>query len=143
MITAIVVLAVCTALCLAFKESRSLGILGVGLLLCIAPLIFGSLLVAAGLIYYLLFRRSPYEYIPRGNVLPPDGASRRRRGLGLLVASAGVAGVLGLGSTPQDEGSPFHSVLQGVTRSAPAEELIVVRTSGGLLQTATIEAEET
>jgi hypothetical protein len=33
-------------------------------------------------------------------------------------------------------------VLQGATRSAPAEELIVVRSPGGQLQTATVEADK-
>jgi hypothetical protein len=137
-----VALIVCTALCLIWKESRSLGIVGVFALIFIAPLLFGSLLVVAALIYYFVLRQSRYEYIPGGNVLPPNEATRRRRGLGLLVVGAGVAGVLGLGYVPQDEGKSIHSVLQGVTRSAPAEEIIVVRTAGGLLQTATIEADE-
>ena len=140
--TLTVALIVCTALCLIWKESRGLGIVGVFALIFIAPLLFGSLLVVAALIYYFLFRKSRYEYIPGGNVLPPDDASRRRRGLGLLVVAAGVAGALGLGYMPQDDGSAIHSVLQGVTRSAPAEEIIVVRSPGGLLQTATVKADE-
>lgn len=142
MTTLIVALIVCSALCLIWKESRGLGIVGVFALIFIAPLLFGSLLVIAALIYYLLFRKSRYEYIPGGKVLPLDQASRRRRGLGLLVIAAGVAGVLGLGYVPQEEGSSIHSVLQGVTRSAPAEEIIVVRSPGGLLQTATVKADE-
>ena len=142
MTTLTIALIVCTALCLAFKESRGLGIVGVFALIFIAPLLFGSLLVVAALVYYLLLRRSRYEYIPGGKVLPSDEASRRRNGVGLLVAAAAVAGMIGLNYTPQDQGSSIHSVLQGVTRSAPAEEIIVVRSPGGLLQTATIEAEE-
>ena len=121
MVTLTIALVVCTALCLAFKESRGLGIVGVFALIFIAPLVFGSLLLAAGLIYYLLFRKSRYEYIPGGKMLPADEASRRRNGVGLLVAAVAVAGVIGLGYTPQDQGSAIHSVLQGVTRSAPAE----------------------
>ncbi len=104
MTTLTVALIVCTALCLIWKESRGLGIVGVFALIFVAPLVFGSLLVVAGLIYYFLFRRSRYEFIPKGNVLPPDEASRRRRGLGLLVLAAGVAGVLALGYAPQDRG---------------------------------------
>jgi hypothetical protein len=111
-------------------------------LIFIAPLLFGSLLVVAGLIYYLLFRKSRYEYIPGGKMLPADHASRRRNDVGLLVAATAAAGVIGLGYTPQDQGSAIHSVLQGVTRSTPAEETIVVRSPGGLLQTATVKADE-
>jgi hypothetical protein len=140
--TLIVALIVCTALCLLWKESRGLGIVGVFALIFIAPLLFGSLLVIAALIYYFMFRNSRYEYTPGGKVLPPDEAIRRRRGLGLLVVAAGVAGVLWLGYVPQEEGSPIHAVLQGVTRSAPAEEIIVVRSPGGLLQTATVKTDE-
>ena len=137
-----VALIVCTALCLLWKESRGLGILGVFALIFIAPLLFGLLLVVAGLFYYLLFRKSRYEYIPGGKVLPADEASRRRNGVGLLVAAAAVAGAIGLSHTPPDKESAIHSVLQGVTRSAPAEEIIVVRSPGGLLQTATVKADE-
>jgi len=140
--TLTVALIVCTALCLIWKESRGLGIVGVFALIFIAPLLFGSLLLVGGLIYYLLFRKSRYECIPGGKVLPLDEASRHRRGLGLLVLAAGAAGVLGLGYVPQEEGNSIHSVLQGVTRSAPAEEIIVVRSAGGLLQTATVKADE-
>ena len=142
MTTLTVALIVCTALCLLWKESRGLGIVGVFALIFIAPLLFGSLLVVAGLVYYVFFHRSRYEYIPGGKVLPADEASRRRNGLGLLVVAAAVAGVIGLGYTAQDEGSALDSVLHGVTRSAPAEEIIVVRSPGGLLQTATVKAEE-
>jgi len=118
--TAIAALVVCTALCLAFKESRGLGILGVFVLLIIAPLVFGSLLVVAGLLYFL-FGRSRYEIIPRGNVPPPDEASRRRRGIGLLVLASGVVGALAVGNTPGDEGQPIDGVAQGSTRSTPSE----------------------
>lgn len=142
MSTFTVALIVCTALCLLWKESRGLGILGVFALIFIAPLLFGSLLALAGLVYYLFFRKSRYEYIPAGKVLPPDEESRRRRGLGLVVLAAGVGGVLGLDYVPQDEDGAIHSVWQGATRSAPAEEIIVVRSPGGLLQTATVKADE-
>ena len=142
MTTLTIALVVCTALCLAFRESRFLGIAGVLVLILIAPLVFGALLAVAGLGYYLLFRRSRYEFIPGGNVLPPDEASRRRRVLGLLVLASGVAGVLALGYTPLDEGESDNGLIQGPTRSAPAEEIIVVRSSGGLLQTATVKADE-
>ena len=140
--TLTIALIVCTALCLAFKESRGLGIVGVFALILIAPLLFGLLLVAAGAFSYLLFRKNRQEYIPGGKVLPADEASRRRGGIGLLALAAAVAGALRLGYTPQDQGNPIHSVLQGVTRSAPAEEIIVVRSPGGLLQTATVKADE-
>jgi hypothetical protein len=140
--TLTIALIVCTALCLAFKESRGLGIAGVLVLILIAPLLFGVLLVAAVLIYYLLLRRSRSEYLPKGNLLPPDEASRRRNGLGLLTAAAVAAGVFTVGLTPPEEGGSIAEVVQGVTRSVPAEEIIVVRSSGGLLQTATVKADE-
>lgn len=141
MTTLTIALIVCTALCLAFKESRGLGIAGVLVLILVAPLVLGALLVAAGLVYFFLRRRSRYEVIPRGSVLPSDGASRRRSGFGLLLVAAAVVGVLAFAYAPVEEGG-IHEVVQGVTRSAPAEELIVLRSAGGLLQTATIEVEE-
>ncbi|MBX7123869.1 MAG: hypothetical protein K1X42_17220 [Opitutaceae bacterium] len=137
-----VALIVCTALCLLWKESRNLGILGVAALVLMAPLLVGALVIIAGLIYYIWLRRSRYEYIPAGKVLPPDEESRRRRRFGLLVLATGSAAALGLNYLPPNEGSSIHSVWQGVTRSAPAEEILVVRTPGGLLQTATVKAEE-
>ena len=142
MTTLTIALIVCTALCLAFKESRGLGIVGVFALIFIAPLVFGSLLVVAGVIYYFLVRRGRYEFVAKGNLLPPDEATRRRSGLGLLVVAAVVGGALTLGLSPPDGGGSIPAVVKGVTRSAPAEEIIVVRSSGGLLQTATIKAEE-
>jgi len=127
---------------LAFKESRALGIVGVLILILVAPLAFGALLVVAGLAYYFLLLRRRHEFIPRANVLPPDEASRRRRGLGLLVLATAAAGLFAFAYAPPVENEPFYSVVQGVTRSAPVEELIVLRTPGGLLQTSTIEADE-
>lgn len=80
MLTVTLALIVCTALCLTFKESRGLGIVGVFVLLCIAPLVFGSLLVVAGLIYYFLTKRRS-ELLPKRRLLPPNIASGRPRGL--------------------------------------------------------------
>ena len=121
MTTLTIALIVCTALCLAFKESRGLGIAGVLALILIAPLLFGALVVAAGLIYYVLLRRSRSEYIPKGNLLPPDEASRRRNGLGLFLIATGVAGVLAVGRGPSDEGQSINGLVQGPTRSTPEE----------------------
>ena len=121
-----VALIVCTALCLLWKESRGLGIMGVAALIFIAPLLFGSLLVIAGLIYYLFFRRSRYEYVPDGKVLPADESSRRRRGPGFFLIATGVAGVLAVGRGPSDEGQSINGLVQGPTRSTP-EELGVSR----------------
>ena len=61
--TLTIALIACTTLCLAFKESRALGIAGVFVLIMIAPLAIGTLLVVAGLVYYLLSRRRPRAYI--------------------------------------------------------------------------------
>lgn len=141
MTTLTIALIVCTALCLAFKESRGLGIAGVLVLILIAPFVLGALLVFAGLAYYLLLRRGRHGPIQQGGVLVTDEASRRRRGLGVLVLAAGVAGVLAVAYAPMEDGG-IYEVVQGVTRSAPAEEIIVVRSPGGLLQTATVKADE-
>ncbi len=119
MTTLTIALIVCTALCLAFKESRGLGIAGVLVLILIAPFVLGALVLVAGLAYYFLLRRGRHGAIPQGSVLV----------------------VLAFAFTPVDDGG-IHEVLQGVTRSAPAEEIIVVRSPGGLLQTATVKADE-
>ena len=81
----LIALIICTVLCLAFKESRGLGIAGVLILILVAPLMSGALLVVAGLAYYFLLRR-------------------RRRGIGLLLLASGVAGLLAPGHAPPDEG---------------------------------------
>jgi hypothetical protein len=139
--TLTIALIVCTALCLAFKESRGLGIAGVLVLILIAPFVLGALVLVAGLAYYFLLRRGRHGAIPQGSVLVSDEASRRRGALGLLAVAVVAAGVLAFAFTPVDDGG-IHEVLQGVTRSAPAEEIIVVRSPGGLLQTATVKADE-
>jgi len=139
--TLTIALIVCTVLCLAFKESRGLGIAGVLVLVLIAPFVLGALLLVAGLAYYFLRRGGRHGAIPQGSVFVSDEASRRRGALGLLAVAAVAAGVLAFAFTPVEDGG-IHEVLQGVTRSAPAEEVIVVRSPGGLLQTATVKADE-
>lgn len=139
MLTVIVALVVCTALCLAFKESRSLGILGVGVLLCIAPLVFGSLLVVAGLIYCLLVRRPACELIPGGR--SPDDARRSRRNGVLLLATLGVGGAIALGYSKPTSEIAASKILDSV-RSAPRAEVILLRTPGGLLEVSRIHATE-
>ena len=123
---------ICTVLCLAFKESRALGIVGVLILILVAPLTFGALLVVAGLAYYFLFLRRHHEYIPGGTVLPPDEASRRRRGLGWFLIATGVAWVLAVSHAPSDEGQSINGLVQGPTRST-AEEPGGSRREGGPL----------
>ena len=46
-----------TALALAFKQTRALGVVGVFVLLCISPLIVGGLLLVAGVVYFFARRR--------------------------------------------------------------------------------------
>ena len=111
MLTVIVALIACTALCLAFKESRSLGIAGVFALLCIAPFLFGTLFVVAGVVYYVLLKRSRHEFIPKGRTLPPDEASRRRRTLGVLLLVGGTAGMIALAYAPPGEESSYAETI--------------------------------
>jgi hypothetical protein len=133
---------VATGLFLAFRQTRALGVIGVFVLLCIDPVVFGSLLVLGGVLYWLFSSSRRQEFIPKGNLLPPNH-SRRRAGAGLLVLLALVGGVLAIGDTsPPAEPVGYSAVEQGETRSAPVEEVVLLRTPGGLLETARIEAQE-
>ena len=64
-----------TALALAFKQTRALGVVGIFILLCISPLVFGGLLLGAGVVYWMiLLRRShpavPMKTVHRRNTVP-------------------------------------------------------------------------
>jgi len=78
LVTLTIALVVCTALCLAFKESRGLGIAGVFILILVAPAVAGLLVVIAGLVYWAWRRLRRYGYIPKGGYFPPDVPGRRR-----------------------------------------------------------------
>jgi hypothetical protein len=133
---------VATGLFLAFRQTRALGVIGIFVLLCIDPVAFGSLLALGGVLYWLFASRPRQELIPKGNVLPADRATRRG-GFGWLILLVLVGGLLALGDTSTSTGEPGYSTVeQGETRSAPAEEVVVLHTRAGLLETARIETEE-
>jgi len=141
MLSVTVAAVVATVLCLLIRSLRPLGAVGTFVLVALDPIVFGGLVLLAGLVYLLFFRRSDYEVIPKGRMLPPDDASRRRRTLGVLLLVGGTAGVLALTyAPPTDEGS--YVATMGETRSAPSEAVIVLRTPEGLLEVARIDAVE-
>jgi hypothetical protein len=130
---------VATALFLSFATTRALGVVGVFVLLCLQPLLFGGLLALAGFVYYAFFRKKRYELLPQGR--SPDEKRMSRRDNVLLLAALGVGGALALGySEPTSEGAA--SKIIGAVRAAPRSEVIVLRTPGGLLEVSRIYATE-
>jgi len=57
-----------TALALAFKQTRALGVVGVFVLLCISPLIVGGLLLVAGAVYCMILLRRSHPAAPMRTV---------------------------------------------------------------------------
>jgi phosphate/sulfate permease len=139
MLTVTIAFVVATALFLVFKQTRWIGVVGVFILLCLSPLVFGAVALLAALIVYLAVRQPRYELIPRGQ-LPTDARTRRRNGV-LLLAALAIGGALALGySEPTSENAV--SKIVGAVRAAPRSEVIVLRTPGGLLEVSRIETTE-
>ena len=139
MLTVTFAFVVATALFLFFKQTRWMGVVGVFVLLCLSPLVFGAVVLLAALLAYLAFRQPKYELIPKGQ-LPGDAWKRRRNGV-LLLGALGIGGALALGySEPTSESAV--SKIVGAVRAAPRSEVIVLRTPGGLLEVSRIEATE-
>lgn len=139
MLTVTFAFVVATALLLLFKQTRWMGVVGVFILLCLSPFVFGAVVLLAALVVYLAFRQPRYELIPKG-LLPSDARTRRRNGL-LLLAALGVGGALVLGYPEPTTESPVAKIV-GAVRAAPRSEVIVLRTPGGLLEVSRIEATE-
>ena len=94
MLTVSFAFVVATALFLLFKQTRWMGVVGIFVLLCISPLVFGGLLLGAGLIYYLLFGRRNSNPITRSPpALTHDKTSRSTNAVLLLVALGLTAAV--------------------------------------------------
>jgi len=139
MLTVTFAFVVATALFLLFKQTRWMGVVGVFVLLCLSPLVFGAVVLSAALLAYLAFRQPKYELIPKGQ-LPSDARTRRRNGL-LALTALGVGGALALGySEPTSESAV--SKIVGAVRAAPRSEVLVLRTPGGLLEVSRIQATE-
>jgi len=73
MFTVTVAFVVATALFFMFASTRALGIVGVFILLCLQPLVFGGLLLVGALAYFLFFRGSCPSM---SKVVPPPGGRR-------------------------------------------------------------------
>jgi len=139
MLTVTFAFVVATALFLFFKQTRWMGVVGVFLLLCLSPLVFGAVVILATLLAYLAFRQSKYEVIPKGQ-LPSDKWTRRRNGV-LLLGALGIGGVLAFGYSEPTSESAVSKIVSAI-RAAPRSEVIVLRTPGGLLEVSRIEATE-
>lgn len=129
---------IATALFLAFKQTRWMGIIGIFVLLAISPLIVSCILLAAGAAAWLLFRRDTGWSESKLLAGPAQGRSRKAF-LPVLALMVGVALAIGY-SEPTSE-DPVSTIVNAV-RSAPRNEVIVLRTPGGLLEVARIEATE-
>jgi hypothetical protein len=116
-----------------------MGVVGVFVLLCINPTVFGSLLLLAALVYHFGFKRPAYEVIPRGR--SSEDASRNRRNDVLLLAVLAIGAALAIGYSEPTSESPVSRVLHAV-RAAPRAEVVVLRTPGGLLEVSRIHVTE-
>ena len=96
MLTVTFAFVVATALFLFFKQTRWMGVVGVFVLLCLSPLVFGAVVLLAALLAYWAFRQPRYELISKGQ-LPGDAWKRRRNGV-LLIGALGIGGALALGA---------------------------------------------
>jgi len=135
MLTVCFAFVVATALFFLFRQTRWMGVVGVFVLLCISPLVFGSVLLLVALVYYLAWWR------PACEVIRPEDARRRRRNGVLLFAALGIGGALVLGQSEPTSESPASKIV-GPVRAAPRAEVIVLRTPGGLLEVSRIHATE-
>ena len=125
-----------TALLLCFSSTRPLGAVGVFVLFVLEPLFCILLLALWGLAYYF-FREKRYEILPRGSTR----SSERNRNILPVVALLIVGGAVGLLFVEPNPGELSAGTLP-IVRSEPSEEVIVLRTSGGLLEVSRIEVTE-
>jgi hypothetical protein len=139
MLTVTFAFVVATALFLVFKQTRWMGVVGVFILLCLSPFVFGAVLLLAALAVYLAFLNSKYDMIPRSQQ-PSDMWRRRRNGL-LGLAAVGVGGALLISYSEPTPDNPVSTIV-GAVRAAPRSEVIVLRTPGGLLEVSRVEATE-
>ena len=132
---------VATALLLCFRQTRSLGVVGLFILLCISPLFFTGLLLLVGAAYYFLLRRRNSNVYFNDSRPRAYGRDRESRNTFWLLGALGIGGALALVSldAPPEVSSPK---LFGPTRSTPSEEVIALRTPGGLLEVSRIYATE-
>ncbi len=141
MLTVTFAFCVATALFFLFRQTRWMGVVGVFVLLCINPLFFIGLLLLLGCIGYWAFGRPSIRTLSSDPLLPRDERARRsRRGL-LVLGVLGIGGALALATSGPEIGGAIANQLQGV-RSTPSEEVIVLRTPGGLLEVSTLHATE-
>lgn len=117
---------VATALLFLFASTRALGVVGVFILLCLQPLLFGGLLALVGLAYYLFFRKRQ------------SGASSKSAvaSMAALLVAGGALALFVVEIAPGELSAAVP------VRSAPSEELIVLRTPGGLLEVSRMEVTE-
>lgn len=141
MLTVTFAFVLATALFFLFRQTRALGVVGVFILFCISPLVFGSLLLMLGLLYYFLFVQKRQEFLPRDPRPLTDNSPRRSRGRPLLVVAVGVGGALLLSSLPLTSEDVSSKILGGV-RSVASDDVIVLRTPGGLMEVSRIQATE-
>lgn len=139
MLTVTFAFVVATALFLVFKQTRWMGAVGVFILLCLSPFVFGAVMLLAALAFYLALRKPKYEVLPKGQ--QPSDIWRRRRDSFLALAALGVGGALAIGYSEPTSDNPVSTIV-GAVRAAPRSEVIVLRTAGGLLEVSRIEATE-
>ena len=141
MLTVTFAFVVATALFFLFRQTRWMGVVGVFVLLCISPLFFGGLLLLVGVAYYLFFRRRIFPIVPQSHNLLPDEAGRRTRNTFLPLLALVVGGALALGYSEPTSESAVSQII-GAVRSAPRDEVLVLRTPGGLLEVSRIQTTE-
>jgi hypothetical protein len=117
-----------------------MGVVGIFILLCISPLFFTLLLLLVGAAYYFyLKRRSRFMQNPPRSL--SSDTEKGSRNIFLLLGSLGLGGALAIGSMAPRNGSAPSTTLDAV-RSPASDEVIVLRTPGGLLEVSRIYATE-
>ena len=132
---------VATGLFLAFEKTRWIGIVGVFVLLAVNPYLFGVVLLGMGVLYWLLLQ---LKNRLGSNVarLPSEDSARKQRNTVLLLVTLGAGGLIAAQTVPPiSPGFDLASLLPQA-RSTPSEEVIVLRTPGGLLEVSRIHATE-
>jgi len=137
MFTVLFAATLAVVLLLLFNSTRALGAVGVFVLLCLEPIFFSLLLALCALAYHFLFRERRYEILPRGST----PSTERKRNILPVVALLIVGGAIGLSSVDPAPGEASTKA-PTLVRSEPSEEVIVLRTSGGLLEVSRIEVTE-
>lgn len=137
MFTVLFAATLAVALLLLFRSTRALGAVGVFVLLCLEPIFFSLMLVLCGLAYHFLFREKRYEVLPNG-VRRPDDRKRNTLPVVALLIAGGAIGLSFVEPVPGDQPVKTPTLV----RSEPSEEVIVLRTSGGLLEVSRIEVTE-